>query len=708
MAYRLIRIRGANKSASSFDTLLPQTCTSNVFRDDSSGILEQSLVCYDRHLGNTLTHVNRALSTGTATALLALCPGVMLVDGLPLLLELHVDLELEPTLSFNGSAPAPIVDSNGYTIPGGQIAGSSLFLIWNARHKKWYIMNNDAAGALTHVMVPGVLDYTYQSPANEIDTVIIPNFNKNEDALTVNYNQTVLRLHIDYEFVAENAIRLLRFTLDSGDQLAFRITKYTEVVKRGCYSYELEEINSIYTTTHDNTTAIPLPLMTSEMYRLDINYNQTVLRNGIDYTHDGERHIRLMTPLNKGEQLVFQITRYVEKNGALTGLASRGSYRYNINVIHESYTPDDDNVSKVIVPNYNRLRDELSVILDNHLLVRDVDYVVDELSNVILLTHVLNHDDTIYFTILQGAMIDVPKLNMAEAYGDGKDLKVDISYEEVHDFYTLILKLGCTLQPEATLKFIEGPAEPLVDSNGRYINSECLPGSFIYVVYNKAQKCWYCLGGLGDSSTGGIPMSGEANFPGQIYIPSEPVQKLTETVVHHGLGKAPKHIRITPCEPPTIKDGVVQDIGDIWAYADEENLYVGSTGTSTSKFHWELSNSSLGETISVVAGLDKRVEEFNESMTKFKDYIDRFAKEENFTIFRRLYTVPNPIPKRIPVEGFDRTTDSILVNMGQTILRENIDYFVSVDNTIAMLGIDVKIGTTFEFLIIRRNKIDLN
>ena len=56
------------------------------------------------------------------------------------------------------------------------------------------------------------------------------------------------------------------------------------------------------------------------------------------------------------------------------------------------------------------------------------------------------------------------------------------------------------------------------------------------------------------------------------------------------------------------------------------------TITKTTKTVPALPNSSLGETISVVAGLDKRVEEFNESMTKFKDYIDRFAKEENFTI----------------------------------------------------------------------------
>lgn len=707
MAYRMIRIRGANKSAKDFDILLPQTATSNVFRDDSNGILEQSLVCYDRHLGNTLTHVNRALSSGTATALFAKCPGVMLVDGLPLLLELHVDLELEPTLSFNGSAPAPIVDSNGFTIPGGQIAGSSLFLVWNARHQKWYTMNSDASGALTHVMIPGILPYTYKAPEDGIQTIVIPGFNKSEDDLKVNYNQTVLRLHLDYEFVADNAIYLQGFTLDKGEQIYFEITKYTEVVKKGSFSYELEEINHTYEAPKNGTNLIPVPLITSEMYKIELNYNQTVLRNGLDYQYEGSQNIRLFFDLEKGDKIVFQITRYVERNGILTGLASRGSYRYGINVLHESFTSDYDDVAKAIVPHYNRLRDELFVIFKNHLLIRDVDYVVDELSNVILMTHVLNAGDTLYYTIQQGAMIDVPKLNMAEAYGDGKDLKVDISWEEVHDFYTLILKLGCTLQAHPTLKFIDGPAEPLVDSNGRFIDSECLPGSFIYIVYNKTQKCWYCLGGLGENSTSGVPMSGEAHFPGQMYVPSGQVQKFAETVIHHGLGKAPKHFRITPCEPPTIINGVVQDIGDIWAYADEENLYVGSTGTSTSKFHWEISNSSLGETISVVAGLDKRVEEFNNSIAKFEDYIKRFAEEENLSILRSLYTVPDPIPKRIPVKDFDRTTDSLIVNMEQTILRENIDYFIGADNTITVLGINLKVGTTFEFVIIRRNKVDL-
>lgn len=623
MAYRLIRMRGANKSAKSFDILFPQTVTANVMRDDSGGILEQSLVQYDRHLGNTLIHVNRALSSGTASALFASCPGVMLVDNLPLLLELHVDLEMEPTLSFNGAAPAPIVTSDGNSIPGGQIAGSSLFLVWNARHKKWYMMNNDRSAAMTRLMIPSEMEYVHVIQEFGERVIVIPSFDRDTDKLVVNYNQTILRPETDYIYVGQNAIEILGIDFQPDEILSFTITKFTEVVRKGSYSYELSESTTIFEAPDDHTTIVPLPQLNTTMYSMTLNYNQTILRNGLDYKRIGDRSIQLFFELNKGDQIMFTIVRYVEKNGTLQAMTGNaGNYRYAINVLHESFTADYDETAKIIVPNYNRLRDDLSVIYKNHLLVRDVDYVVDELNNIILMTKTLSAGETIYFTIMQGAMIDVPKFNLAEAYGDGKDIKVNISHAEIHDFYTLLLRLNVELKDSPTVKCVDGPAEPIVDSNGHPINGGNLPGSYLMLVQNTKRRCWYCLGGIGESNST-LPKSGEANFPGQIIIPSEPVQEWKETVVHHGLGHKPEHVRVFPCEPPTIVDGVVQYIGDVWAYADEENLYVGNTGTSTSKFHWEVSDVSLSDTISFVDQLDARIDSFSRSLSDFENRIEK-------------------------------------------------------------------------------------
>ncbi len=56
---------------------------------------------------------------GSANELIVNVPDVELVDNLSLLVELHIDLEVEPTISYNGSPPVPIVTSDGNRIAGG-------------------------------------------------------------------------------------------------------------------------------------------------------------------------------------------------------------------------------------------------------------------------------------------------------------------------------------------------------------------------------------------------------------------------------------------------------------------------------------------------------------------------------------------------------------------------------------------------------------
>ena len=57
----------------------------------------------------------------------------------------------------------------------------------------------------------------------------------------------------------------------------------------------------------------------------------------------------------------------------------------------------------------------IGVIRDNHLLVYDVDYTIDSLGQVVLLTTELGPGEQIFFTILQGAMMDVPNFNVIDA-----------------------------------------------------------------------------------------------------------------------------------------------------------------------------------------------------------------------------------------------------------------------------------------------------
>lgn len=708
MNYRKIRIRVANKNKKSFDVAWPQTVSSNIIRDDTKGILEQSLVQYDAHLNNSLIHANRALSRGTASALIAYCPGALLVDNFPLLLELHTDLGMEPTLSVNGSEPAPIVTSDGSNIAGGQRAGSTLFLIWNARMGCWYIMNNDQNNSMTKVMIPSTSDYIFTAPEDGTNTIPIPGYNASTDAIVINYNQTILRLGSDFEPITDVGVQLLSFTLDRGEQLVCTITKYAEVIKSGSYTYSIVDTTQTFTAPEDNTTEIPLPSFYAETYSLTVNYNQTILRNGLDYTLDGNKKIVLNFPLQKDEQIVFTVLRYIERNGVVTagGDSAKGAYRYSISVLHEEFEASYDHINVVAVPNFNRYRDDLTVIFKNHMLVQDVDYAIDELNQIVLMTMELMTGETIYFTILQGAMRDVPKFNISEAWGDGQNLKVDISNEEIHDFYTLLIRLNCELKDHPTLKPIDGPAEPIVDSNGRAINGGAMAGSFLWLAFNKSRRVWYCIGGLGESSAS-LPLSGEANFPGQIYIPNEPVREFKETVVYHGLGHIPEHVRVNPCEPPEIIDGVVQDIGDIWAYADEENLYVGNTGSAKSKFHWEVSDVSMSETWGIVDELQKQVDDFEKDLGNLQNKVDDIeSSPAKIEISRSYYTVPDDYThgQKIYVPNFDQSVDHLTVNMMQTLLRENLDYTIHLDNSITLNVINLKPKTVIEFIVIKQKR----
>lgn len=588
---RIMRMRRVNKQTSDFDILFPQTVTENVLRRDNGGVLENYLCEYDRHLQDSLKHLNHVTSTGRCDALEVSIPGTKLVDGYSLFITLHTDLECGPTISFNGGEPARIVSTTGDSIPGGQICGSTLFVVWNEKLKSWILINSDVSANMTRVLLPILTNYTYVAEHDDESLIIIPGFDCDSDRIEINYNQTILRFGIDYEFYKQNGIHLLNFTLSKDDTVAFTITKFNEVKKRGIYNYVLESSTKKYVVPEDGTAAIPFPEVSSRTYSVSVNYNQTILRNGIDYDYDKDSNMILLRSftLNRDEIIIFTVNNYVETNGILKandGGAS-GTYRYSVTVHRESYTADVPTVV-ITVPNFNHKRDEIAVIFDNKYYIEDTDYTIDEVGNIVLLKQTLQPGETIYFTILEGAMVDVPRFNVSDAYGTGKDLLVNISESEVKDFYCLMLKIPETLEDEPTLKFIDGPARHIMNSDGEYIHGGNQAGSFLYLVYNRDTGYWYSLGTANNQASTetkiryktGVDSFGGFNTDDNTY---------REVMIEHGLGATPVNYSVLPCEHPTIVDGAMTNIGDVWCYVDERYLYVGNTGKSTSKFKWTVS-----------------------------------------------------------------------------------------------------------------------
>lgn len=682
---RLIRIRRANKKSAngSFDVLFPQTVTQNILRSENGGVLEESLLKYDRHLADKLSHMDRALSFGTPKALSIICKNRELVDNFAVLVTLHTTLESEPTLSYNGGEPANIVSTTGDNISGGQIEGSTLFVIWNAKLQKWFLINNDQTSAMTTVTIPVKTEYVYTATSNDETMIAVPGYNSSEDTIVINYSQTVLRPMIDYDTLVKGAIRLIGFSLKYGETLHFQITKYVETTRKGLFKYRIEtryetvisegdnvsvfnvpnvgtdpsvvtvnynqtilrqgidynlnskgklelhnltlntgellhftitnyietsdarissrgtfsyviETNMVsYISKDDGVTKISLPDIGNDEYHVVVNHHQLILRNGIDYKIDKNGDLVLLNMvLDQNDMLVFTVTRYTEKAGILHANSggSSGTHRYQLNVLHESYTATEDNVALINVPNFNHKRDHIAVIQNNHYLIQDMDYAIDELGNIVLLKKSLNIGDSIYFTILEGAMVDVPRFNISDASGNGKNLTVDISYSEINDFYTLMLRIPFRIEDAPTLKCIDGPAEPILGPNNEPIAGGNESGSFLYLVRNNLTKSWYSLGdsrlNMNSDNAPKVIMTGVSQFSGQLDDVVD--NGYAETAIPHNLNMVPTKYDVTPCEPPSIVNGEIQTIGDIWCHADTKYLYVGNSGTSTSRFKWTI------------------------------------------------------------------------------------------------------------------------
>ena len=690
---RIMRMRKYNPSSNIFDVLFPQTITGNVLRKDGGGVLENDLLQYDHHLQNDGVHINHAVSGGTYRDLTVRIPDAVLTDGFPLLLTLHCDLECEPTLSFNGSDPAYIVSGDGDNIPGGQAEGTVMFLVWSEPIKKWILMSSDTFSDITKVYLPMETEYVYTAPGNGITTIVIPEFDKNSDKLVVNYGQTILRPGIDYTFPrnTNNTVELVEFSLDAGDVLQFLITKYVATAKRGSFKYDLVTEDHAYTAEHDGVGVIPVPEEVQDASSVMVNYGQTILRNNLDYTYN-EDHTQISLiniQLNQGEVITFHATKFVESNAEIlpNNWGATGNYRYSMNVIHTSYVATADDVTVIPVPGYNYKRDDIWPIMDNKLLIWDVDYTIDEIGQVVLLKTALKRGDEIFFTILQGAMFDVPNFNVIRATGEsGQHILLDMSYSVLTDFYTILVLLKYDLETNPTIKTIDGPAESICDCYGNPVLGGYKAGSYLWLVYNRERHMWYSLGHGQMDITSMMPSyltrTGTANFLGQ--DPDRPGEYL-EAVIPHGLSTAPSKIDIQPCEPPGVDvDGEPCTIGDIWSYADETNLHVGNSGNAVSMFKWTVSTED--STADLRTYIDQQIAEVRAQPSNFETKLIVFTAEADNTT-------------EIPLDDFKPGVDKLIVNYGQTLLREGIDYELS-GNIVTLTNFALNIGDIIQFTII--------
>lgn len=669
------RMRQYDKHRGTYNTLLPQTLTENILRRDDGGVLESYLNLYDHHMDDPVFHFNQAYSTGTHRHLKAFVPGKVLGDKFPLLLTLHTELDCDATLDLNNSGPRPIINGAGERIPGGQIPGAILLMVYSETKQAWIMLSNDSYSDLTRLVTPIEHNYWYEAQTDGETLVVVPEFDRHTMKINyINYGQTMLIYGKDFEFDwnRKDTINFNRFTLSKGDIIQIVWTSYSVTTRRGTMKYDLKSRTIHTVVSRDGEQNFELPSDAETATTLRVIYGQTLLREGLDYTFNKTDGIITITGFNtvKDDIVTFDMTELMEVDGGLgaNNWGTKGTYRYSMHVLHGEYTAEEDHVTVIPVPNYDHMRDEITVIRDNHMLVFDVDYTIDTLDQIVLLTGELMNGDSIHWTILKSAMFDVPNFNVITASGNsGQHILVDITDDMFCNFYTLLIRLTHDLETAPTIKGINGPARPVADCFGNPVLEGYKAGSFLWCVFNEDNQTWYSLGHGQMDVTKKFPTTmvdtGISNFFGNKSATGEWFgdDHSNEVAIPHKLGVKPESIDIMPIEPPALVEDpkVKATIGDIWTTADENFIYVGNTGNATSKFQWRVSN--ITKTTNLAQYLETELNKINMRPGNIVNKLQAVTIAENDTTF-------------IEVDWYNPVLDKLLVNYGQTVLREEIDW----------------------------------
>ncbi|MCM1230259.1 MAG: hypothetical protein NC489_09000 [Ruminococcus flavefaciens] len=526
----------------------------------------------------------------------------------------------------------------------------------------------------------------------------------------INYGQTMLTYQrdFDYDWTRDDTIKFHEFELMKGDLIQIVWNSYTVMARRGAHKYDIRDKTEHTTVKADGEQIFTLPSYAETSISVRVVYGQTLLREGLDYIRTNATNSIEIIGFEtvKNDIVTFNISMLTEVDGDLlpNNWGTKGTYRYSMNVLHGEYKAKEDHITVIPVPKYDHMRDEITVIRNNHMLVYDVDYSIDLLDQIVLLTGELMTDDEIHWTIMKGAMFDVPDFNVITASGNsGQHILVDIHDEVFCNFYVLLIKLTHDLQTAPTIKGINGPARPVADCFGNPVLEGYKAGSFLWCVFNEDNQTWYSLGHGQMDITSRFPTTltdtGIANFLGnEIKEEWYESDHMDEVVIPHNLGVKPEAITITPIEPPNIDPATKKRtiIGDIWTNADDKFIYVGNSGDATSAFQWIVTNQTKS--------------------TNLKEYLEsEIAKLKNRPgqIVNKLQavTVDEDDTDFIEVDWYDMNLDKLLVNYGQTILREDIDWVRMLHPDGIRRGIKLKnftlmTGDVIQFNIIKQDSTD--
>ena len=188
-----------------------------------------------------------------------------------------------------------------------------------------------------------------------------------------------------------------------------------------------------------------------------------------------------------------------------------------------------------------------------------------------------------------------------------------------------------------------------------------------------------------------IHNNGYGNFSG--YHPDEGDVGFKETVIPHGLGMKPERIEIVPCEPPTVNDdGTISTIGDIWSYGDETNIYVGNSGTSTSKFKWSATTEDY--TNDLRSYIDHELDKIRATPGKIQTVLSTYTAESD-----GITAIEN-------IKEFNYRVDKLMVNFGQTVLREGMDYTINkLTGGIDLInGFELSTDDILQFVVVKQKE----
>ena len=536
---------------------------------------------------------------------------------------------------------------------------------------------------------------------NGITEFYLPAEVQSANYLEFNYGQTLLREGIDY-ILADDWSKIstidpdFTFDADDGDVLVVRAIRMVEtdsdVVPRtwnptGNYRYEIKTVHLSYTAERDNTVLIPVAGYNSRRDELVVVKNNLVLVEGVDYEIDELDQVGLSdaNALNTGDTIhftIFQGTMVdVPPFKQITASGTSGQHLlldFSYDQLRTGFT--------CVVKLTNTLVSAPTVKCENG----PAEAVVDPFGLPVsggykagsFLWLVYNEDQHVWYSMSHGHY-DVSESYSAYEFNEGDsnflgnqvfaDQEPDHIGEVVIPHHLASKPTNIQIHPTENPGIIENPypAPTVGISQGTvgdqvkwmqwslwqlgYVNKGISLGDFVTGIYDSVTE------DVLESWQTAHHLATDGNF-GASHIPV-----MTKQIAR-----------------------LYYTIGDIWSSADDTNIYVGNTGTATSKFHWYASSTGAE------GNLNNLREVINEVEASLK------ARLGNFETRSVVFTASEDGVYDISIADFSPATEKILmVNFGQTVLREGEDY-TETSTGITLRRIRLTAGDILQFVLVEQ------